>query len=332
MSLVNFPKRNYINGRTPIEKMKALTKELGGPAIYIKRDDLTGLPFGGNKTRKLEYLMADALEKGADTIITCGAVQSNHCRLTLAAAIREGLKCQLVIEERIPNSYDYHANGNNFLFNLMQPEAIHICPFGQSPVKEMEKLAEQLRSEGRAPYIIPVGGSNEIGDLGYIACAEEIVERMEQMDISFNRIFVTSGSAGSHAGLLAGMKLLKQDMIVQGIGINRPYEVQRAAVLELANDTIEKMGYEPFLTLEDVLVDCNYIGGGYSVPTDAGRHAVELVARTEAIMLDPTYTGKTMSGLIDMIEKGIIGKEENILFVHTGGTPGLFAHPEIFQK
>lgn len=332
MSLVNFPKRNYISGRTPIEKMEALTKELGGPAIYIKRDDLTGLPFGGNKTRKLEYLIADALEKGSDTIITCGAVQSNHCRLTLAAAIREGLHCQLIIEERIPNSYDYHANGNNFLFNLMKPEAIYICPFGQSPLVEMEKLAEKLRCEGRVPYIIPVGGSNEIGDLGYVACAEEIVEQMNEMKISFDRIFVTSGSAGSHAGLLAGMKLLKQDITVQGIGINRPYEVQRAAVLELANDTIEKMGYEPFLTLEDVIVDCGYIGGGYSVPTEKGVKAVELVAQTEAIMLDPTYTGKTMSGLIDMIQKGLVKKGENILFVHTGGTPGLFARPEIFQK
>lgn len=332
MSLVSFPKRNYMNGCTPIEKMDALTKELNGPAIYIKRDDLTGLPFGGNKTRKLEYLMADALEKGADTIITCGAVQSNHCRLTLAAAIREGLQCQLVIEERIPNSYDIHANGNNFLFNLMRPEAIHVCPFGQSPVEEMEKLAAKLRNEGRVPYIIPVGGSNEIGDLGYVACAEEIVQQMEQMKLCFDRIFVTSGSAGSHAGLLAGMKLLKKDIIVQGIGINRPYEIQKAAVLELANETLEKMGYEPFLTPEDVFVDCNYIGGGYSVPTEKMRHAVELVARTEAIMLDPTYTGKTMSGLIDMIQKGNIKKGETILFVHTGGTPGLFAHPEIFQN
>lgn len=332
MGLVNFPKRNYINGCTPIEKMEALTKTLDGPAIYIKRDDLTGLPFGGNKTRKLEYLMADALEKGADTIITCGAVQSNHCRLTLAAAIREGIKCQLVIEERIPNSYDIHANGNNFLFNLMQPEAIHVYPFGQSPVEEMEKLAEGLRNEGRVPYIIPVGGSNEIGDLGYVACAEEIVQQMNKMDICFDRIFITSGSAGSHAGLLVGMKLLKKDIIVQGIGINRPYEIQKAAVLELANETLEKMEYEPFLTPEDVFVDCNYIGGGYSVPTEKMQYAVELVARTEAIMLDPTYTGKTMSGLIDMIQKGDIKKGETILFVHTGGTPGLFAHPEIFQK
>ena len=330
MDVSAFPKRNYIQGYTPIEKMERLSSYLGGPDIYIKRDDLTGLPFGGNKTRKLEYLMADALAQGADTIITCGAVQSNHCRLTLAAAIREGLPCQLVLEERGPKSYDYHASGNNFLFNLMKPEKIHIAPFGTSPVQVMEEVAEQLREEGRHPYIIPVGGSNAVGDLGYVACANEILAQMKQMGIRFDRIFVTSGSAGSHAGLLAGMKANQESIEVHGIGINRPQKVQEAAVLELANDTLQKLGLAPTITENDVVVNCNYIGEGYSLPTEAMKRAVRLVAEQEAIILDPTYTGKTMSGLIDLIEKGIIGKEEKILFVHTGGTPGLFAHPEFF--
>lgn len=330
MDVSAFPKRNYIQGYTPIEKMERLSSYLGGPELYMKRDDLTGLPFGGNKTRKLEYLMADALAQGADTIITCGAVQSNHCRLTLAAAIREGLPCQLVLEERVPKSYDYHASGNNFLFNLMKPEKIHIAPFGTSPVQVMEEVAEQLREEGRHPYIIPVGGSNAVGDLGYVACANEILAQMNQMGIRFDRIFVTSGSAGSHAGLLAGMKANQESIEVYGIGINRPQKVQEAAVLELANDTLQKLGLAPTITENDVVVNCNYIGEGYSLPTEAMKRAVRLVAEQEAIILDPTYTGKTMSGLIDLIEKGIIGKEEKILFVHTGGTPGLFAHPEFF--
>lgn len=332
MNLSNFPKRNYIQGYTPIEKLEHLTRHLHGPTIYMKRDDLTGLPFGGNKTRKLEFLMADALEQHADTIITCGAVQSNHCRLTLAAAIREGLKCQLVLEERIPSSYDYYANGNNLLFNLLKPEKIHVAPYGKNPADVMEELAQKLRLQGRRPYIIPVGGSNAIGDLGYVACMGEIIEQMDQMQIQFDRIFITSGSAGSHAGLLAGMKLSKRDIEIYGIGINRPQKAQERAILELANDTLEKLDEKPSITKEDVVVNCNYIGGGYSVPTEAMRQAVKLVAEKEAIMLDPTYTGKTMSGLIDLIEKGIIKKHETILFIHTGGTPGLFAHPEIFYE
>lgn len=319
-----------MQGYTPIEKLEHLTKYLHGPTIYIKRDDLTGLPFGGNKTRKLEYLMADALEQNADTIITCGAVQSNHCRLTLAAAIQEGLQCQLVLEERVPNSYDYHANGNNLLFNLLKPEKIHIAPYGKNPVDVMGELAQELRLQGRRPYIIPVGGSNAVGDLGYVACANEILEQMAQMQISFDRIFITSGSAGSHAGLLAGMKLSKQDIKIQGIGINRPQKIQEQAILELANDTLEKLGKKPNITKADVVVNCDYIGEGYSMPTAAMKAAVKLVAEKEAIFLDPTYTGKTMSGLIDFIEKGIIKKHETILFIHTGGTPGLFAHPELF--
>lgn len=319
-----------MQGYTPIEKLEHLTKYLHGPTIYMKRDDLTGLPFGGNKTRKLEFLMADALEQHADTIITCGAVQSNHCRLTLAAAIQEGLQCQLVLEERIPNSYDYHANGNNLLFNLLKPEKIHIAPYGKNPVDVMEELAQELRLQGRRPYIIPVGGSNAVGDLGYVACANEILEQMAQMQISFDRIFITSGSAGSHAGLLAGMKLRKQDIKIQGIGINRPQKIQEQAILELANDTLEKLGEKPSITKADVVVNCDYIGEGYSIPTAAMKEAVKLVAEKEAIFLDPTYTGKTMSGLIDVIKKGIIKKHETILFIHTGGTPGLFAHPELF--
>ena len=238
-------------------------------------------------------------------------MQSNHCRLTLAAAIREGLPCQLVLEERVPKSYDYHASGNNFLFNLMKPEKIHIAPFGTSPVQVMEEVAEQLREEGRHPYIIPVGGSNAVGDLGYVACANEILAQMKQMGIRFDRIFVTSGSAGSHAGLLAGMKANQESIEVHGIGINRPQKVQEAAVLELANDTLQKLGLAPTITENDVVVNCNYIGEGYSLPTEAMKRAVRLVAEQEAIILDPTYTGKTMSGLIDLIEKGIIGKEES---------------------
>lgn len=331
MILSNYPRRTYLQGATPIEKMDRLSKYLNGPSIYIKRDDLTGLAFGGNKTRKLEFLIGDALAKNADTIITCGGVQSNHCRLTLAASIKEGLPCQIVLEERIPNSYDKYANGNNLLYNLLKPEKIHIAPYGKDPMEMMNTIMKKLRLEGRNPYIIPVGGSNSIGDLGYVACANEILKQMEQMKLNFDKIFITSGSGGSHAGLLVGMKVRNKNIPIYGIGINRPKSIQKKSVMKLAQDTMDKINVKGCIVEEDIIVYDDYIGKGYSIPTEEMKSAMRLVAEKEAIVLDPTYTGKTMAGLLDLIEKGIVTKNEKVLFIHTGGSPGLFAHPEIFK-
>ena len=230
MNLAKFPRRRYTEGQTPIEKLENISKVLGGPTIYIKRDDLLGLTSGGNKTRKLEFLMADALAKGADTILTCGAVQSNHCRLTLSAAVKEGLKCQLILEERVKDSYNPEASGNNFLFNLLGIEAVRVVPSGSNMLGELEKLAEELRAQGRKPYIIPGGGSNPMGATGYVACAEEIMSQLFDKGINIDHFVVPSGSAGTHAGIVTGMIGVNANIPITGISVNRNKKLQTEAV------------------------------------------------------------------------------------------------------
>lgn len=298
---------------------------MGGPNIYMKRDDLLGLTSGGNKTRKLEFLMAEALEQEADTILTCGAVQSNHCRLTLAAAVKEGLKCQLILEERVPGSYAPEASGNNFLFRLLGVEDVRVVPGGSDMMAELEKLAEELRAQGRKPYIIPGGGSNPTGALGYVSCAQEIQEQAFEMGIKFDHIVSASGSAGTHAGLISGIIGNNMNIPMTGISVNRPKEVQTDAVFSLAERTLEKLGSANKIKREDVVVFDDYVGPGYSRPTQSMVDAVQLLARTEAILMDPVYTGKTMAGMLDLIRKGYFKDCENILFVHTGGSPALYA-------
>lgn len=330
MDLTKFPRRRYTGYTTPIEKLGRLSAALGGPDIYMKRDDLLGLAAGGNKTRKLEFLLADALAKGADTVITCGAVQSNHCRLTAAAAAKEGLKCQLVLEERVPHSYDKDAGGNNLLFHLLGVEEIHVVDGGSDMMAEMSKVADKLRGQGRRPYIIPGGGSNEIGALGYVACAQEMLQQLFEMGLSLGYILVTSGSAGTHAGILTGLRGQNARIPVIGIGINRPQEPQREAVFDLCCRLAHKLGLKIPPTKEEVIVIDDYIGGGYSRPTAEMVAAVKLLARTEAILLDPVYTGKAMAGLIDLIQKDYFGGGEKILFLHTGGATALQAYTGLF--
>ena len=237
MDLSRFPRRRYTEGRTPIEKLSRISAKLGGPSIYMKRDDLLGLAGGGNKTRKLEFLVADAIFKGADTLITCGAVQSNHCRLTLAAAVKEGLKCRLVLEERVPNSYYPEASGNNFLFRLLDVEKITVVPAGSDMLAEMQRVAEELSSEGRKGYIIPGGGSNHIGATGYVACAEEILSQIFEMGLTTDRVVCASGSAGTHAGLATGFCGNNSNISVVGINVSRQKEEQETLVHDLAVET-----------------------------------------------------------------------------------------------
>ncbi len=330
MNLSRFSRRRYTNFITPIEKLERFSAELGGPNVYMKRDDLLGLTGGGNKTRKLEFLMADALDKGADTIITCGAVQSNHCRLALAAAVKEGLRCHLVLEERVPESYDPYASGNNFLFNLIGVEDVHVVKGGSNLMEEMETLADNLKRMGRNPYIIPTGGSNEIGALGCVSCAQEILQQTFEMGLKVDSIVVTSGSAGTHAGILTGIIGQNANIPVIGIGINRKKEEQAEAVHSLAMRISNKLGLKNPPLREDVIVFDDYVGGGYSIPTEGMVKAVKMLARTEAILLDPVYTGKAMAGLIDLINKGYFRGKANILFLHTGGSPALYAYTKEF--
>lgn len=333
MNLAQFPRRRYTEGKTPLEFLPNFTKALGGPNIYIKRDDLLGLTSGGNKTRKLEFLMADALQQGADTIITCGAVQSNHCRLTLAATVKEGLKCRLVLEERVKGSYNPDASGNNFLFNLLGVEKVSVVAGGSNMMEAMQKVADEVAAEGRKAYIVPGGGSNAIGATGYVACAQEIMEQTFDLGINIDHLVCASGSAGTHSGLLVGFLGNNMNVPITGISVNRKSDAQEKLVFEVANQTADRVGFKAGVPREAVKVVDKYVGPGYSLPTDTMVEAVQLLARTEGILLDPVYTGKAMAGLIGLARKGQFKKGENVLFVHTGGSPALYAYiPTILGK
>jgi D-cysteine desulfhydrase len=326
MNLAIFPRRRYTEGETPIEFLPRLTTAVGGPNIFFKRDDLLGLTAGGNKTRKLEFLVADALEKGADTLITCGAVQSNHCRLTLAAAVKEGLKCRLVLEERVPGSYIPEASGNNFLFRLLGVEKIDVVPGGSNMMAAMERQVEELDRAGRRGYIIPGGGSNPIGATGYVACAQEIQNQLFEKSLRIDRLVVPSGSTGTHAGLIAGFFGCNMNIPIVGIGASRDPQDQNPLVYDLVQRTAERVGIREHIPIEAVVSFGEYWRPKYSIPNKKMVEAVNLVAKTEGILLDPVYTGKAMAGLIDLCRKGYFRKEENVLFVHTGGSPGLYAY------
>ena len=328
MNLARFPRRRYTEGRTPIEKLSRLSAELGGPTIYIKRDDLLGLTSGGNKTRKLEFLVADALDKGADTLVTCGAVQSNHCRLTLAAAVKEGLKCRLVLEERVERSYDADASGNNFLFRLLGVEEVRVVPGGSNMDTEMAVVADGLKSEGRKPYVIPGGGSNPIGATGYVACALEILSQTFESEIAIDRVVTASGSSGTHAGLVTGFEGANASIPVVGINVSRPKDAQEEKVYVLVRQTSARLGVRSEIPRDKVLCFGDYVGPGYSLPTPEMGDAIRMLARLEGVLLDPVYTGKTMAGLIDLAREGFFKKDENILFIHTGGSPALYAYRE----
>jgi len=329
MHLARFPRRRYTLGWTPLEKIEHLTRHLGGPALYIKRDDLLGLAGGGNKTRKLEFLVADALAQGCDTLITCGAVQSNHCRLTLAAAVKEGLKCRLLLEERVPGSFDPEASGNNFLFRLLGVEAVKVVKLGADLTAEMEEMAQEVAALGRKAYVIPGGGSNPIGALGYVACAEEILAQTFDLGLRLDHVVCASGSAGTHAGLINGLIGNRSRLPLTGINVRRPRDEQEANVHTLAQETAALLGLEGGIPREAIVALGDWVGPGYSLPTPEMVEAVRLLARLEGILLDPVYTGKAMAGLIALVEQGRFRKDENVLFVHTGGSPGLYAYQDV---
>ncbi len=331
MHLARFPRRRYTPGPTAIEKLDRLSAHLGGPEIWIKRDDQTGLTGGGNKTRKLEFLVADAMAQGADTLITQGAVQSNHCRLTLAAAVREGLKCRLVLEQRVAGSYRPDASGNNFLFDLLGVEALTVVDAGTDMTAAMDKIADELAAVGRRGYVIPGGGSNPLGALGYVACAEEILAQSFDEGLSFDQVVCASGSAGTHAGLLVGLLGCNARLPLTGINVRRPRLEQEGNVHALAERTAALLGL-PTVPREAVTALDRWVGPGYSIPTDEMVEAVRLLARLESVLLDPVYTGKAMAGLIGLVREGVFKPGERVLFVHTGGSPALYAYQDVLRS
>jgi D-cysteine desulfhydrase len=331
MQLARFPRRRYTPAFTPLERAPNLSAALGGPEIWIKRDDLLGLAAGGNKTRKLEFLVADALAQGSDTLITVGAPQSNHCRLTLAAANKEGLKCRLVLEQRVPGSYKPDASGNNFLYNLLGVEAIAVMNAGDDLNGAMQKIAGELEAKGRKGYIIPGGGSNALGALGYVACAHEIATQSFEQGVSFDAIVVASGSCGTHSGLLVGAKSVNFDAPITGINVRRPRAEQEGNLLKLAVETAKLLDIDAPQASDVTALD-EWVGPGYSIPTDEMVEAVRMTARTESVLLDPVYSGKAMAGLIGLTRRGHFKRGQRVLFVHTGGSPALYAYQDVLRQ
>ena len=333
MDFTKFPRRQYLQGPTPIEAMPSLSKTLGGDVnLFVKRDDLLPGSAGGNKTRKLEFCIADALDQGADAIITCGAVQSNHARLTASWSAKEGLDCHLILEERVKGSYKKEASGNNFLFELLGVKSIGVVEGGSDMMGEMAKKADALKAEGKTPYIIPGGASNPIGATGYAVCAEETMAQLNNMRLGIDHIVVPSGSAGTHAGMVVGMTGVNANIPVSGMNVSRPKDVQEEIVYELATETADRLGVKNGIDRKDIVCFDQYVGPGYSIPTDAMVEAVKLFAGTEAILLDPVYSGKAAAGLIDLVRNGHFPKGANVLFLHTGGSPALYAYLDTFRK
>ncbi len=305
---------------TPLEELPRLTKALGGPRLLIKRDDQTGLASGGNKTRKLEFTVAEALRQGADTLITVGGVQSNHCRQTAAAAARCGLRCIVVLRGQAPSAW----NGNLLLDHLLGAQVV----FSGDRTREevAEEVASEQRAAGHRPLVIPVGASNEIGAVGFVAAIEELDSQLRARKLSVDRVVFASSSFGTQAGLCVGAKAIGFKSQLAAIAIDCPHAELQAGVAAIAVPTFRRLGLEMSLTPEEVVAYDGYLGAGYGIMGEPEQEAISLTARSEGILLDPVYTGRAMAGLIDLIRKGEFGKDETIVFWHTGGSAALFAY------
>lgn len=326
MHLARFPRIHLAHLPTPLEPLPRLSEALGGPEIWIKRDDCTGLSTGGNKTRKLEFLMAEAVAQGAEVVMTQGATQSNHARQTAAFAAKLGMACHILLEDRTGfNDADYRANGNVLLDDLHGATREERGP-GLDMNAEMEGVAEAWRAKGKKVYAIPGGGSNPTGALGYVNCAYELVGQANDRSLRIDRIVTATGSAGTQAGLIVGLKAIHAGIPLQGFGVRAPKEKQEENVFRLACATAEKIGAAGCFARGDVVADCSYVGEGYGLPRADTVEAIRMFAALEGILLDPVYSGKAAAGLIDWARKGRFAKGERVVFLHTGGAAGLFGY------
>ncbi len=323
--LHQFPRLELLGAPTPLEHLPRLSDYLGRD-IFIKRDDFTPVAMGGNKLRKLEFLAADALREGADVLLTAGAIQSNHVRQTAAVAARLGLKCVALLENPIgTHAENYLSNGNRLLLDLMDAEVVMVDALN-NPAEQLAEQATRLEAQGYRPYIVPVGGSNALGALGYVECAQEIAHQSEGV-VDFAAVVVASGSAGTHAGLAVGLEHLLPETELVGVTVSRQVEAQLPLVERLRQslaETLEVQAKAPITLWDD------YFAPRYGEPNDEGVAAVKLLARLEGILLDPVYTGKAMAGLLDGVSQNRFRREGPLLFIHTGGAPALFAyHPSV---
>ena len=331
LTLAKFPKVRLGHLPTPLEPMDRLSEILGGPRLWVKRDDCTGLSSGGNKTRKLEFLMADAQSKGADTIITQGATQSNHARQTTAAAAKLGMECHILLEDRTgSNDNNYILNGN-VLLDRLHGASVSKRSGGTDMNLEMQDFADALIEKGKKPYIIPGGGSNPIGALGYVNCARELTEQASEIGLKIDALVHATGSAGTQAGLVTGLAAIQSSIHLLGIGVRAPKDKQEQMVFDLAQKTADYLDTGIEIERDKVRAICDYVGAGYGLPTDGMIKSVKLLAQSEGLLFDPVYSGKGLDGLIDQIKKGYFAGMDNVVFLHTGGSAALFGYPETFE-
>lgn len=332
----NYPRVELSHTPTPIECLKNLSEKLQGPKIWAKRDDCTGLAMGGNKARQLEFYIGDAVSKGADTLLTTGAVQSNHVRMTVAAARKLGLEVEVQLEKRVTGRQsEYYDSGNPFLMKMMGAK-IHSYPVGEDEEgadRALESRAQELRSEGRHPYVIPLSGDHiPYGSLGYVKCVEELLLQARQRSLTIDGIVLASGSATTHSGMLAGLRALNSHIPVYGYCVRRDQDAQRMRVYKKSCQVAEMISCAGAVKQEDVWVDDCMLHPGYGQLNEDLLEAMRLTARSEGLLLDPTYTGKAMAGLIHGISTGLFKAGQNIVFLHTGGTPALFGYPEVLGE
>jgi L-cysteate sulfo-lyase len=338
MNLDRFARVELCHKPTPLEEMKRLADHLGGPRLFVKRDDCTGLAIGGNKTRKLEFLMADALAKGANTVVTVGGVQSNHCRQTAAAAAKLGLKCELILPHLSRFDSSTYETGGNILLDRLLGARLHVTADMEAATARTREVLAEVRDRGDSPYFIPAGGSTALGALGYVEAAFELAAQAAGQDLKIDCVVVTTGSCTTHAGLIVGFEGVRRtpdfdcDPRVIGISVYQRRDAALATVQQKVRETAELAGLEDADLDERIVVKDDYLGGGYGEPTEAMLEAVTLAARLEGLLVDPVYTGKTLSGLIDLVRQGLFEKSDNVVFWHTGGTPALFAYREAFES
>ena len=326
MHLARFPRVHLAHLPTPLERMDRLSEALGGPEIWIKRDDCTGLSTGGNKTRKLEFLMAEAQAEGADLVMTQGATQSNHARQTAAFAARLGMDCHILLEDRTGYKDENYNHNGNVLLDVLHGATYETRNAGLDMNAEMESVAENFRKQGKRVYTIPGGGSNTTGALGYANCALELVGQANDRGLVIDHIVHATGSTGTQAGLVTGLKALNANIPVMGISVRAAKEAQEENVFKLATATADVLGCPGIVSAQDIAANSDYVGEGYGLPTEAGIDAIRMFAKLEGLLLDPVYSSKGAAGLIDLIRKGHYKKGERVVFLHTGGSVSLFGY------
>jgi L-cysteate sulfo-lyase len=332
MDLARFPRVALAHAPTPLEPMDRLRRVLGkGPRLFVKRDDATGLAGGGNKTRKLEHLLGAALAQWSDTVITTGGVQSNHVRQTAAAAARLDLACELVLTRVVPKRPESYEHTGNVLLDRLLGAEVHLFPGDTDRAAKMAEVAEAARSRGAKPYVIPTGGSTAVGALGYARAALELAAQAAERDLAIDCIVHASSSGGTQAGLVAGLQAMGHPARVIGIDVEADAPDTESKVRALAAETARLLGHSGHLPASAVQVEPGYAGPGYGIATSEMVDAVRQAARSEGLVLDPVYSGKAMAGLLGLIEDGAFDEDETVVFLHTGGLPGLFGYTDVFD-